>query len=353
MRIGDRDICARGSVYIIAELGVNHDGSVERALEMVDEAASCGADAIKTQWFEPERLMSQASKLAAYQQAAGERDPFEMLRRLQLTPDGMARVVERAQRRNVHAIVTVFSEELVPQAESLAWDAYKTASPDIVHLPLIAALVRADKPLILSTGAATMDEITRAVGWVGSARHRLAVLQCVSSYPTPAHDASLGGIGALAETLKLPVGYSDHTPEEDTGALAVALGAAILEKHFTHDRRAVGPDHAASLDPEGFSRYVRAARAACVDPPRIDPADPRIGPRVKRVLPIEQDVRSLSRQSVVARRALASGEPIRPEDLTCKRPGAGIPPWRLHEVIARRTTRAIAADSPIHEEDLA
>lgn len=353
MRIGSREIGGADTVYVIAELGVNHDGSVERALEMVDAAAECGADAVKTQWFEPDRLMSRASRLATYQRASGEQDPVEMLRRLQLSPDAMARVVDRARQLAVHAIVTVFSHDLVPHAHRLGWDAYKTASPDIIHRPLIDALLSTDKPLILSTGAATLEESVRAAEWAIGARARLAMLQCVSSYPTPPDCACLGGIGALADTTGLTVGYSDHTSAEDTGALAVACGARMLEKHFTYDRAAKGPDHAASLDPAGFARYVRFARAACVDPPLLRADDPRLGPRQKRVLACEQDVRNVSRQSVVARRSLNTGDTLSEADVTIKRPGTGIEPWRLKEILGRSIARPVDADMPLVDEDLA
>ncbi len=352
MNIGTRRIGAPGSVYVIAELGVNHDGSAERALELVDAAADAGADAVKTQWFEAERLMSSASTLAAYQRDAGEQSPVAMLRRLQLSREGMASVAERARRRGLHAIITVFSHELVRDAGSIGWDAYKTASPDIVHRPLLEAILATGRPLILSTGAATMEEVGRAVRWVATARDRLALLQCVSSYPTPREDAALGGIGALADAFGLPTGYSDHTRELDTGALAVACGARLLEKHLTYDRAARGPDHAASLDADGFARYVRGARAACKDPPIATIDDVRVGAREKRVRPCEQDVRTVSRQSLVTRRPLNRGDVLRLEDLTVKRPGAGLGPWRLHEIVGSRVARPVAADAPLTPEDL-
>ncbi len=353
MKIGDRYIGAPSDVYVIAELGVNHDGSVQRALEMVDAAAEAGADAVKTQWFEAERLMSKASRLAGYQQAAGERDPAEMLRRLQLSRDEMTRVVDRARSRNIHAIVTVFSHDLVEEAARLGWDAYKTASPDIVHRPLLEALLGTGKPMILSTGAATLEEVVRATDWVSAARDRLAVLQCVSCYPTRPEHASLGGIRAVADATRLPAGYSDHTAEEDTGAAAVALGARILEKHFTYDRAAKGPDHSASLDPAGFAHYVRHARAACVEPPPISPTDPRLGQREKRVLECEQDVRTVSRQSIVTRRKIRKGGVLTLEDLTFKRPGLGLPPFDLARVVGLRATRDLEIDTPLSGEDIA
>jgi len=351
MRIGTREVGPGHPVYIIAEVGVNHDGSVDRALELVDAAAEAGADAIKMQYFEADRLMSRAAKLAAYQKAAGERDPVEMLRRLEMPLDAMARVVDRAHARNIHAIVTVFSVELVEAAQTVAWDAYKSASPDIIHRPLLEAMAATGQPLIVSTGASTEEEILRAREWLGaSAReHRLAFLQCVSSYPTRDEEASLGGIAALAQLDIGVIGYSDHTTRVDTGHFAVTLGACILEKHLTYDRGAQGPDHTASLDPTQFAEYCALVRASRGMP---EPGAALIGPRTKRLLPCEQDVRTVSRQSIVAAKDIAPGVRITREMVTFKRPGTGIEPFRLGDVLNRTAVRTIARDTLLVPEDL-
>lgn len=358
MKIGTRQIGAGegagaevAPVYIIAELGVNHDGSVDRALDMTDAAAESGADAIKLQLFRSETLMSRASRLAAYQAAAGEKDPSAMLRRLELSPGDMGRIVDRAHARGIHAIVTPFSVELVELAERLGFDAFKTASPDIIHKPLLDRLILTGKPLIVSTGAATSDEVARAAAWLSPARDRTAFLQCVSSYPTRDCDASIGGMAAIARVWRGPVGYSDHTTGVDTGAVAAVRGAAILEKHFTWSKRAPGPDHAASLEPAEFRAYATLARDESAmkswmgSVPLTD--DPRVGPEEKRVLACEQDVRRLSRQSLVARRDLPPGHVLAREDLTIKRPGTGLEPFRLDEVVGRRLRTAVEADMPL------
>lgn len=351
VRIGEREIIPNtqggGVPYVIAEIGVNHDGSVGKAIELVDAAARAGADAVKFQLFDADLLMSRESKLAAYQKSAGETDPLAMLRRLQLPLHEMKPVIERAHAKGLHAIVTVFSESLVAPAATLAWDAFKTASPDIIHRPLLRALEATGKPLILSTGASTLDEVARAIAWLPHARDRLAVLQCVSSYPTPLMNAQLGGIAALAKLFSGPVGYSDHTPDVETGRLAVQHGACVLEKHFTHSRDAIGPDHAASLEAGELARYVALAREASgTSPEEVLIAE-------KRVLPIEEDVRRVSRQSLVTTRSLAAGERLAEADLVCKRPGTGIPPFELHRVLGKRLGRAVEADTPVTPEDLA
>lgn len=388
MRIGNQDIGINHPPYIIAEIGVNHDGDVERALSLTDAAAEAGADAIKLQFFETDRLMSKAAKLAAYQKNAGETDPIEMLRRLELTIDEMARVVERAHSKDIHAIVTVFSKELVPIAETLPWDAYKTASPDIVNKPLLEALMHTGKPMIVSTGASTMEEVIQAVDWLESAHDRLAVLQCVSSYPAP--DSALGGVRALRLQFDLPIGYSDHTRHPSTGCSAVAIGASVLEKHFTDDCKRLGPDHAASLHWSQLKFYCDNARPAIVEragyelviqTPYSADGDQtveeygdlpdhlfdiinnsehgRLGAMMaieysteKRILDSEQDVRTVSRQSVVSTQDIPVGTTISRDMLTIKRPGTGILACDLEAVIGCTTTQPIEADVPINATDL-
>jgi N,N'-diacetyllegionaminate synthase len=382
MNIGHRRIGLNHPPYIIAEIGVNHDGEVSRALELTDAAADAGADAVKLQFFETDRLMSKAAKLAVYQKNAGETDPIEMLRRLELSIDEMAQVVDRAHERGIHAIVTVFSTELVEAAETLAWDAYKSASPDIVNRPLLEALMATGKPMIVSTGASTLDEVVRAVGWLDEAKDRLAVLQCVSCYPAP--EEAFGGMVAIADATGLPVGYSDHT-KGFIGSTAVAYGACILEKHITYDRKAKGPDHKASLWESQFQVYIASAsdvvdwretnllvrtryksggsslESSVEIAKKIDPEcssqlwgivhEVRQNPIEKRVLDCERDVREVSRQSVVSVCDIAPGTVITRAMLTIKRPGTGILAYELDTVVGRTASRAIEADVPMVEED--
>lgn len=354
MRIGERTIGGDAPVYTIAELGVNHDGSIDRALDLTRAAARAGADAVKLQVFRADRLLGMGSRLAEYQARAGETDPREMLRRLELDPVEMARVVALAHELGLHAIATVFSLELVREADQIAWDAWKTASPDVVNTPLLGALVATGRPLIVSTGAADLDEVRSAAAFLAPARDRVAMLQCVSAYPTPREHASIGGLRAIARVFAGPVGYSDHTREIETGALAARHGAAVLEKHLTYSRLARGPDHAASLDEAGLRDYVRLAREGTLafsrgEPP---PDGPEIGPDAKHVLDIERDVRSVSRQSVTTTRALPEGHVLSSGDLTLKRPGTGLPPARLASVVGRCLARAVEADAMLTPADL-
>lgn len=330
MNIAGRHIGHDSAPYIIAEIGVNHDGSVDRAIALVDQARAAGADAVKFQHFTADKLLAPGAPLAGYQRH--EHDAHAMLKRLELSTRDFARLVQHAHSRGLHAIVTVFSTELVAESASIAWDAFKSASPDIIHRPLLRAMADTGRPLIISTGAATAQEVARALIWLSGNHHRLALLQCVSCYPLAPEHAALGGIAALGSLFDGPVGYSDHTTLVETGALAVATGACILEKHFTLDRHAQGPDHAASLEPAAFAQYAAQARRA----------HSMFGPSAKTILPCERDVRAVARQSIIAARPIRAGIPISREDLAIARPGGGIEPWMIDHLVGHtlNTSRA-------------
>lgn len=355
MKVNGREIGRDRRPYVIAEIGVNHDGDEDRAVKLTELAVEAGAEAVKYQLFSADALMSKAAKLAAYQKDAGESDPVAMLRRLELPAWSMTCAIAAARRVGVHAIVSVFSVEHVDLVAALEPDAIKVASPDVVNKPLLDAVMQTGLPMIVSTGAATLEEVLRAREWLARASGRLAMLQCVSSYPTPPGVHGLGGMEDLLSRLDVPVGYSDHTLSEEMGLHAVAAGACIVEKHFTDDRSRSGPDHTASLDPSGFTRYTKLARLARLGVSASDIHIPSLVPEApaKVVLPCEADVRLVSRQSLVAVRDMPAGHPIRENDLTVKRPGTGIEPWRLGEIIGRTTSRAVLADMPLAEEDLA
>ena len=291
--------------FVIAEIGVNHDGDPARAEAMVDAAAEADADAVKFQWFEPRRLLSRSAGLAAYQAAAGEHDPITMLDRLRLDADGLERARLRAVHHGLRSVVTVFSPELVEEADRLAWDLYKTASPDVVNRPLLEAVASTGRPMIISTGGATMAEVRLALEWIPERRPTL--LHCVSSYPTPLESSALGGIRALDRAFGVTVGYSDHTVSVHAGGLAVAAGARVLEKHLTWNRDADGPDHSASLGPEAFGEYVRFARQSA----RM------LGASDKIPSPLEQDVMATSRQSVAVRRDVSADQVLVFEERVC------------------------------------
>jgi N,N'-diacetyllegionaminate synthase len=348
VKIEDRHIGPNHPPYVIAEIGVNHDGHVERAIELVHAAREAGADAIKLQYYRTDLLLSRASQLAAYQKRAGAADPFTMLRALELDATQLGRIVEVARSVGVHAILSVFNEQLVASAKAMSLSALKVASPDIINTPLLKAMAATGLPMIVSTGTADACEVIEAAEVL---RHvtDLAFLHCVSAYPTPPEAAQLAGIAAMADLAargaigrSVALGYSDHTQRLDTGALAVAAGARILEKHLTYDRTAAGPDHEASIEPDALRSYIEQVRTAWS----------MMGPRRKSVSDVEREVRLKSRQSVVAARDLPTGHTLGLEDLAIKRPGTGLSPKLRDHLVGRTLARDVAADTPLVPEDL-
>lgn len=332
MVIGNRAVGPSHPTLVIAEIGVNHDGSVRRALALVELAAACGADAVKLQIFKADALMHGSSQFAGYQQQrVDDADPAAMLRRYELPAEQVREIVAAIGKHGLIPLATPFSPVDVEMISDLGLPAVKIASPDIVNRPLLSRAARLGVPLIASTGAATMDEIETTCGWLRDWNCSFALLHCVSSYPTPPEDANLCWIAELSQRFASPIGFSDHTKETLSGAMAVAAGAVIVEKHLTYDRSARGPDHSASADPQQFAAYVKMIRQAEV----------LRGTSGKRVLEGERDVRRVSRQSLVAVRDLAAGETLHEQDLTVQRPGTGISAAELTTAVGRRAARAI------------
>lgn len=334
INIGNRPVGRDHEALVIAEIGVNHDGSVERALELVAVAKECGADAAKLQIFTAERLMHRSSRFAEYQKdRCAEADPVAMLRRYELPRKGLERIRDAMRQAGLLPLATPFSPEEVDVIEELELPAIKIASPDLVNRPLLQRAAKSGKPLLISTGAATMEEIAVAAGWLAEWEAPFALLHCVSSYPTPGDQAHLCWIGELAARFDVPIGYSDHTNEPWAGALAVAAGASLIEKHLTYDRAAQGPDHSASSDPAQLAQYIWMIRGA----QRLR------GSVGKRVLDIENDVRQVSRQSLVLRTELRKGRILREHHLTVQRPGTGIPAAQVQQAIGRKLRRSLGA----------
>ena len=249
LRIGSRIISGDSPTFVVAEIGVNHDGSVDRALKLVEIARECGADAVKLQIFRADSLMHGSSRFAEYQESrCDEANPVEMLRTYELAEHEIARVVSAIRQSGMMPIATPFSVDDVATIQRMNLPAIKIASPDLVNRVLLERAASCGAAMLVSTGASTIDEVHRAVRWLGDWEAAFALLHCVSSYPTELSDAHLDWIGQLAR-FGAPVGYSDHTTEEMSGAFATMAGASIIEKHLTYDRSAAGPDHAASADP--------------------------------------------------------------------------------------------------------
>lgn len=338
-QIGPATIGRGQPAYLIAEAGVNHDGSFSLAKELIHAAADAEADAVKFQVFAADRLVTRTAATAAYQAAAGAGDSqHAMLRRLELTHDEFAQLFAYAGRCGIEFIATPFSVFDLKFLVDLGVRAIKLASPEIVNAPLLDAAAVADLPLILSTGAAELSEIGCAVDRL---RDRgltsLALLHCVSSYPAKESEANLAAIGTLARHFNCVVGYSDHTESTAIGGYAVSAGASVIEKHFTLDRRRNGPDHRFSMEPEDLALYIRNVRRT----------ELLLGTGHIAVTPAQRDVRQLSRASLVAAREIAAGEVITADMLIAKRPGGGITPMDIDLVVGRCARQPVPADSPL------
>ena len=334
IQLDQRTISPTHPPLVIAEIGVNHDGSLDKALQLVNTAAACGADAVKLQIFRAQALLHPSAAFAQYQKdSTTAENPFEFLRQYELSHTDIRRIVRRIRDRKMIPLATPFSPADLQLIDDLRLPAIKIASPDLVNRPLLEKAAQLEKPLLISTGAATMDEAQTTVSWLREWNVPFALLHCISAYPVKSHHANLAWIDELAHQFACPVGYSDHTTSPFAGALAAAAGACVIEKHLTYDRTARGPDHSASADPNQFDRYVRLIR---------DAQDFR-GTPGKTVLPIEHDVRTVSRQSLVLKRTLFPGSTLTPEDLTVQRPGTGLPAALITQAVGRKITRLAPA----------
>jgi N-acetylneuraminate synthase/N,N'-diacetyllegionaminate synthase len=340
--LGGKTIGISSKVFVIAEIGINHDGSVEQALRLIDAAADCGADAVKFQTFRADRLMVVSNDRLA-QQEDGSESAYRMFRRLELSFEDHKRLKAQADRRGIVFLSTPFDEESADFLDGLGVPAFKIASSDLTHLPLLRHLAGKGKPLLLSTGMSHLDEVGEAVAILrdGGARD-IALLHCVSSYPAPPASLNLKAIQTLREHFQLPAGFSDHSEGIFFSLLAAALGATILEKHFTLDRNAPGPDHKVSIEPGDLRELVT----------QLAIVDASLGNGCKRPTGAEEQSRLLSRRSIVAAVDIPVHVTIRPEMLTCKRPAGGIDPRDLDRVTGARARKPIAKDSILHWEDL-
>lgn len=340
MEIAGRPVGRGHPCLIIAEAGVNHNGDLGRALEMIDRAAEAGADAVKFQSFFADEIVTRSAPKAGYQRQTTDEgeSQYEMLRSLELDEAQQAALVEACARRGILFLSTPYDLRSVALLERLGVSAYKIASTDTTNLPFLRAVGRTGRPVLLSTGMCDLGEVEAAVrACRAEGDAGLALLHCTSEYPAPLAEANLRAIGTLERAFGCPVGFSDHTPGIEAGPWAVAAGACVLEKHFTLDRSLPGPDHAASLEPGELAAAVRAVRAL----------EAALGDGIKRVMPSEAANKPAMQKSLVARRAIAAGETITAESLACKRPATGLPPAFWERVIGRPAARDIAADETL------
>lgn len=353
---------ARPHVEIIAEAGVNHDGSLAKALELVTVAHEAGADAVKFQTFHAHTLAVAGAGLADYQKKGGAAaDQKDMLKALELDKPAFREIAAHAARLGIRFLSTPFdTDSLDFLVGELGMDAIKISSGDLTNGPLLLAAARTGIPLILSTGMATEAEISDALGLVSfalgsaakppsraafsaawqnaeqreAARKQMTLLQCTSQYPAPVGDSNLRAMATLREKFGVLVGLSDHTEGVAIGIAAAALGACMIEKHFTLDRAAIGPDHRASLDPEALTQLVRGVRDV----------ESALGDGIKRPRPSEIDVQAVARRSLVAAREIRKGEIFTEDNVTAKRPASGRSPMDIWDVLGTFAQRDFRPD---------
>ncbi|WP_404392459.1 N-acetylneuraminate synthase family protein [Humibacillus xanthopallidus] len=331
---------ATDRVYVIAEVGVNHDGSVDDAHRLVDLAADCGADSVKFQTFDPAAIVSGLAEAAPYQRELAQvSTQQELLARYVLPDSAWGELAAHSRERGLDFMSTTVDTASLDLITSLDVQALKIGSGELTNKPFLVETAQRGLAVILSTGMGTMQEVRDAVGWLEGVP-QLMLLHCVSSYPAPAEQANLRAIPTMRDEFNVAVGWSDHTVGNVSAVAAVAIGAASLEKHITLDKHREGPDHMASADAEEFTDYVRAVRQAYVS----------LGDGIKVPVPSEMENRPLVRRSWHARHALEAGHVLTAGDVVTLRPAAGLEP--SFDIIGHRTSRSLAAGAAIVADDL-
>ncbi|WP_445781333.1 N-acetylneuraminate synthase [Shewanella sp.] len=334
----------RMRTLVIAEAGVNHNGDLKMAKQLIDAAAEAGADLVKFQTFNASRQVTRSAKKADYQAQTTDSSESQhaMLKRLELTEATHHELIAYCASRNIGFFSTGFDIGCINLLVSLGQELFKIPSGEINNLPYLRHIGKLGKKIILSTGMASLGDIEAAIEVLeqaGTARSLLTVLHCTTEYPTPMAEVNLCAMQSLRAAFGVDVGYSDHTQGIEVAIAAVAMGASVIEKHFTLDRKLPGPDHQASLEPAELKSMVSAIR-------NIEVA---LGDGVKRLTPTEARNKSVVRKSLVASRAIKAGEIFTAENLTTKRPGTGVSPMRWDDFMGKRARRKFAADDLIED----
>lgn len=338
IRIGERIVGKDQPCYIIAEAGVNHNGNLRLAKKLVKAAAKAGADAVKFQTFSADSIATKTVKKAAYQKKTSDASEtqYEMLKRLELSPDAFVILSEYAKKCGIEFLSSPFDQKSAELLGSIGVRAYKIPSGELTNIPLLEQVGRYKKPVILSTGMADMDEIREAIDAIRrGGTKQIILLHCVTSYPAPLESANLLMIQTLAKAFDLPVGFSDHTEGVIASTLARALGACVIEKHFTLDRDLPGPDHKASLEPAGLADLIRQIRLT----------ESALGNGVKHIGRTEAAIRKIARKSLVAVTGIPKGTRVTRDMIDMKRPGTGIETKNLALVIGKRAGKTIKKDT--------
>ncbi len=327
-------------VCIIAEAGVNHNGDINIARQMIDVAAGSGVDYIKFQTFKAEKLVVENAQQADYQKrnTGKSESQLDMLKKLELTQDDFIELKKYCGEKKVGFISTPFDLDSIDFLESLDMDFWKVPSGEVTNYPYLVKIAETGRPVVMSTGMCDMEEIREAVKVLGdNGCSKLTLLHCNTMYPTPFEDVNLKAMETLEKEFKMPVGYSDHTLGIEIPIAAVAFGAVVIEKHFTLDKNMPGPDHKASIDPEELKQMVSAIR-------NVEKA---LGDGEKCVTDSEKANKAVARKSIVAAVDIKAGELFTEDNLTVKRPGTGINPMIWPEVLGKKANRDFKKDDLI------
>lgn len=327
---------------IIAEAGVNHNGSMDFACQLIGAAADAGADYVKFQTFKTEKLVTSAAPKAGYQKTTTDagQSQHDMIRKLELDVEAHRTLINHCAKRKIRFLSTAFDHDSIDLLAGLGIDLFKIPSGEITNLPYLRKIAKGGKPVVLSTGMTRLAEIEDALQVLmdsGCTRDRITVLHCNTEYPTPLEDVNLRAMATIRDAFKVKVGYSDHTLGIEVPVAAVAMGACVIEKHFTLDRSMEGPDHAASLEPAELKAMVAAIR-------NVEKA---MGDGIKAPSPSERPNRDIARKSIVAATAIEKGQTFTEENLAVKRPGNGISPMLWDALCGRVASRNYNPDELI------
>lgn len=342
------------SVFVIAEAGVNHNGDADRALAMVDAAREAGADAVKFQSFSADKVIGPTAEKAEYQKReTGEGSQRDMVRPLEMSEDLHHRLVERCEAQGIEFMSTPFDYDALEMLMRLKVRRMKAPSGEIANPDYLRRMAAKNLPMIVSTGMATLEEIQEAVALIAATRASLGftapmtemvtILHCTSNYPAECADVNLRAMRTIADATGLPVGYSDHTLSLSVPTAAVALGATVIEKHFTLDNTLPGPDHRASLEPDQLAAMIRQIREVEV----------ALGSPIKAPSEAELAVRAVARRSITATRNLPAGHVLTEDDMILLRPASGIAPKHLDEMAGRTLAQPVAEGTPFQWSHLA
>lgn len=330
------------STFIIAEIGVNHNGDVNLAKKMIKSASECGVDAVKFQTFKSEDLVTENAKTADYQQKnTNENSQLEMLKKLELSFEDFRELKDYALKHDVMFISSPFDINSVDLLEKLDVPLYKLGSGELINFELIDYVQKTDKPIIISTGMATLDEIRETYDFIRN-KDNLIMLHCITGYPTEFSEANLNFIKTLQDEFDVPIGFSDHSPGIELPIAAVALGACVVEKHFTLDKTLEGPDHKASLNPKEFKAMVDAIRNVEI----------AMGDGVRRFSENELEIKKVARKSIILNENISKGTVIKRSILAIKRPGTGIAPKYIDKVIGKKVNKDLKVNSVLKWEYL-